>query len=48
MAIAMTVRATKIQVLQEKVLSSLLQRKSSESKAEPKEEMPPEQGACSV
>ncbi len=48
MAIAMTVGATKIQILQEKALGSLPGGKASENQAKGKEELIGEKEACFV
>ena len=48
MAIAMTVGATKIQVLQKGALASMRGSESSETHTEEKEEQPGEQEACSA
>ena len=48
MALAMTVGATKIQILQEKALSSLAERDSRGSQPEPAEKVTAEQEVCST
>lgn len=48
MAIAMTVGATKIQILQENALASVPQKKSSEDKTEVEVKPTGEQEVCSV
>jgi hypothetical protein len=53
MAIAMTVGATKVQVLQEKALSALVEKQPAETGAEPdqegtEKESPAAQGSCST
>jgi hypothetical protein len=48
MAIAMTVGATKIQILQENALASLPQKKSSETETEDKDKPAGEPQVCSV
>ena len=48
MAIAMTVGATKIQILQESALASLPQKKSSETETEDKDKQAGEPQVCSV